>query len=217
MSHRILTHTAPPRPRERGTAITISQMQKLRQNRVWLCPRFPTGPLQNLCSQPPHSTGSSQSWLMISSLGSIGYSPTSSYSNSGLDCDLGILFLKAPWWPESLIRKHWAATYVMGLFLWSLKYPKDRGQGTWTRATLKRGSAFLTTLPSSPRLTLVTSYTFIELHSLKVDCQQELKCYLLNFSQAQFPLTCTIYLDLLYPPLSSNLLAKASSEKTHHW
>lgn len=149
MSHRILTH-----PQERGTAITISQMQKLRHSRAWLCPSFPTGQLQNLCSQPPHSTGSSQSWLIISSLGSIGYSPTSRDSNSGLDCDLGIQFYKAPWWPESLIRKHWAATYVMGLFLWSLKCPKGRGQGTWTRATLKRGSAFLTKVDSGDFLYL---------------------------------------------------------------
>lgn len=176
-----------PPPRERGTAITISQMQKLRQSRAWLCPRFPPGQLQNLCSQPPHSTGSSQSWLIIRSLGSIGYSPTSRDSNSGLDCDLGIQFYKAPWWPESLIRKHWAATYVMGLFLRSLKCPKGREQGTWTRATLKRGSAFPTILPSSPRLTLVTSYTFIELQFFKVGLSARTQVLSIEFQPSSIP------------------------------
>lgn len=206
-----------PPPRERGTAITISQMQKLRQSRAWLCPRFPPGQLQNLCSQPPHSTGSSQSWLIIRSLGSIRYSPTSRDSNSGLDCDLGIQFYKAPWWPESLIRKHWAATYVMGRScgISSVQRAENRGHG--------QGQPWREALPSSPFCLPHQGWLWwlliplLNYNSLKLDCQQELKCYLLNFSQAQFPLTCTIYLDLLYPPLSSNLLAKASSEKTHHW
>lgn len=72
-----------------------------------------TGQQQSLCTyhhpQPP-LPGSFQSWMSISSSGSISCSATPRDSDSDLDCDPGIQFYKALDDPESVIRKHQAPT-----------------------------------------------------------------------------------------------------------
>lgn len=120
--------------------------------------------------------------------------PTPGHFNSGLELQSRMQFYTSPWQPWVSDKEPLSTHLCDGPAPVGPQVSKGQKTGDKGNSEDKPLSS-----PFCPRLTPATSYLFIELQFFKVGLSARIQVSSIEFQQSSIPLTCTVYLGLVYP------------------